>query len=177
MSELITVARPYARAAFDYALEHDAIAQWQAMLAYSSEVAHNDQIVELISASLAPTTLATIFIAACGDALDAAGQNFIKILAENRRLSALAEVLAQFTLLSNQHQSIAEVDVVSASTLSDEQLEKIRIAMEKRLSRKIKLHCQIDKSVIGGVIIRVEDLVIDGTIRNRLNRLADILQY
>ena len=68
------------------------------------------------------------------------------------------------------------MEVTSASTLSEEQLNKISAAMEKRLSRKVKLNCKIDKSVMAGVVIRAGDLVIDGSIRSRLERLADVLQ-
>lgn len=70
----------------------------------------------------------------------------------------------------------AEVEVTSATELSDEQLAKITAAMEKRLSRKVKLNCKIDKSVMAGVIIRSGDMVIDGSVRGRLERLADVLQ-
>jgi len=69
-----------------------------------------------------------------------------------------------------------EVEVISSSTLKDEQLAKITAAMEKRLSRKVKLNCKIDKSVIAGVIIRAGDMVIDGSVRGRIERLADVLQ-
>ncbi len=73
-------------------------------------------------------------------------------------------------------EATAEVDVISASQLSEAQLEKIVGAMEKRLSRKVKLNCKIDKSVMAGVIIRAGDMVIDGSVRGRLDRLADVLQ-
>jgi F-type H+-transporting ATPase subunit delta len=73
-------------------------------------------------------------------------------------------------------EATVDVEVTSASTLSEEQLNKISAAMEKRLSRKVKLNCKIDKSVMAGVVIRAGDLVIDGSIRSRLERLADVLQ-
>jgi F-type H+-transporting ATPase subunit delta len=97
-------------------------------------------------------------------------------MAENGRLTALPAVLAQYIELRDAHEATAEVDVISASTLSDDQLNKISAAMEKRLSRKVKLNCKIDKSVMAGVIIRSGDLVIDGSVRGRLDRLADVLQ-
>ena len=97
-------------------------------------------------------------------------------MAENGRLTALPAVLEQFIQLRDAHEATAEVDVISASTLSDSQLTKISAAMEKRLSRKVKLNCKIDKSVMAGVVIRAGDLVIDGSVRGRLERLADVLQ-
>jgi len=176
MSEFVTVARPYAKAAFDFAVENQALDRWQNMLAFSAEVARNEQIAELLSGAVAPIELAKTFIAVCGDQLDEAGQNLIKVMAENGRLPVLPEVLEQFIQLRAALESTVDVDVISANTLSEQQLSKIAAAMEKRLSRKVKLNCKIDKSVMAGVGIRAGDMVIDGSIRGRLERLADVLQ-
>ncbi|MDU6926398.1 F0F1 ATP synthase subunit delta [Franconibacter helveticus 513] len=176
MSEFVTVARPYAKAAFDFAVEHQSIDRWQNMLAFAAEVAKNEQMAELLSGAVAPETLAKSFIAICGDQLDENGQNLIRVMAENGRLKVLPDVLEQFMQLRAALEAIVEVDVTSASALSDEQLAKISAAMEKRLSRKVKLNCKIDKSVMAGVIIRAGDMVIDGSVRGRLERLADVLQ-
>ncbi|GKV76291.1 F0F1 ATP synthase subunit delta [Pectobacterium brasiliense] len=176
MSEFVTVARPYAKAAFDFAVENQALDRWQNMLAFSAEVARNEQIAELLSGAVAPIELAKTFIAVCGDQLDEAGQNLIKVMAENGRLPVLPEVLEQFIQLRATLESTVDVDVISANTLSEQQQSKIAAAMEKRLSRKVKLNCKIDKSVMAGVVIRAGDMVIDGSIRGRLERLADVLQ-
>lgn len=176
MSEFVTVARPYAKAAFDFAVEHQSVDRWQNMLAFAAEVTKNEQMTELLSGALAPETLSTSFITICGDQLDAQGQNLIKVMAENGRLKVLPDVLEQFIALRAAMEATVEVDVISAGTLSEAQLEKIGAAMEKRLSRKVKLNCKIDKSVMAGVIIRAGDLVIDGSVRGRLERLADVLQ-
>ncbi|EOC0478286.1 F0F1 ATP synthase subunit delta [Cronobacter turicensis] len=176
MSEFVTVARPYAKAAFDFAVEHQSLDRWQDMLAFAAEVAKNEQMAELLSGALAPETLAKSFIAICGDQLDDNGQNLIKVMAENGRLKVLPDVLEQFIQLRAALEATVEVEVTSASALSDEQLAKISAAMEKRLSRKVKLNCKIDKSVMAGVIIRSGDTVIDGSVRGRLERLADVLQ-
>jgi F-type H+-transporting ATPase subunit delta len=176
MSELVTVARPYAKAAFDFAVEHQDVERWQTMLAFAAEVAGNERVSELLSGSSAPETLSQKFLALCGEQLNDAGQNLIKVMAENGRLSVLPNVLQQFIELRASLEAVAEVEVTSASELSEEQQVKITSAMEKRLSRKVKLNCKIDKSVLAGVIIRAGDMVIDGSIRSRLERLADVLQ-
>ncbi|MBQ4789585.1 F0F1 ATP synthase subunit delta [Pectobacterium versatile] len=176
MSEFVTVARPYAKAAFDFAVENQALDRWQNMLAFSAEVARNEQIAELLSGAVAPIELAKTFIAVCGDQLDEVGQNLIRVMAENGRLPVLTEVLEQFIQLRAALESTVDVDVISANTLNEQQLSKIAAAMEKRLSRKVKLNCKIDKSVMAGVVIRAGDMVIDGSIRGRLERLADVLQ-
>nr|WP_314266115.1 F0F1 ATP synthase subunit delta [uncultured Moellerella sp.] len=176
MSEIVTVARPYAKAAFDFAVETQSVDKWQNMLAFTSEVTRNQQVGELLSGSIAPETLAKVFISVCGDEIDEHVQNLIRIMAENQRLTTLPEVLLQFKQLRAALDSTVEVDVFSASELSEQQSAKISAAMEKRLSRKVKLNCKIDKSVIAGVIIRAGDLVIDGSVRGRLERLSDVLQ-
>ncbi|MEY8712479.1 ATP synthase F1 subunit delta [Mangrovibacter phragmitis] len=176
MSEFVTVARPYAKAAFDFAVEHQNVDRWQEMLAFAAEVSKNEQVAGLISGALAPETLAASFIAICGDQVDTHAQNLIKVMAENGRLSVLPDVLEQFVLLRAALEATVEVDVTSASALSEEQLSKISAAMEKRLSRKVKLNCKIDKSVMAGIVIRAGDMVIDGSVRGRLERLADVLQ-
>ncbi|MGY5959186.1 F0F1 ATP synthase subunit delta [Kosakonia sp. BK9b] len=176
MSEFVTVARPYAKAAFDFAVENQSVDRWQDMLVFAAEVTKNEQMAELLSGALAPETLAESFIAICGEQLDANGQNLIRVMAENGRLKVLPDVLEQFVLLRAASEATADVEVTSATALSEEQLTKIGAAMEKRLSRKVKLNCKIDKSVMAGVIIRAGDTVIDGSVRGRLERLADVLQ-
>ena len=176
MSEFVTVARPYAKAAFDFAVEHQGVDRWQDMLAFAAEVTKNEHMAELLSGAIAPETLAESFIAVCGEQLDDNGQNLIRVMAENGRLKVLPDVLEQFVQLRAASEAIAEVEVTSATALSEEQLSKISAAMEKRLSRKVKLNCKIDKSVMAGIIIRAGDMVIDGSVRGRLERLADVLQ-
>lgn len=176
MSEFVTVARPYAKAAFDFAVEHQSVDNWQHMLGFAAEVTKNEQVAELLSGALAPDTLSASFISICGDQLDANGQNLIKVMAENGRLKVLPDVLEQFVQLRAAQEATVEVEVTSANVLNEDQLSKISAAMEKRLSRKVKLNCKIDKSVIAGVIIRAGDMVIDGSVRGRLNRLTDVLQ-
>ena len=176
MSEIATEARPYAKAAFDFAVENQSVEKWQNMLGFISMVSRNEQVGELLSGSIAPETLAKTFISVCGDEIDEHVQNLIRVMADNGRLTTLPEVLTQFIQLRDALESTIEVDVLSANELSEQQSAKISAAMEKRLSRKVKLNCKIDKSVIAGVIIRAGDLVIDGSIRGRLERLTDVLQ-
>ena len=99
MSEYSTVARPYAKAAFDFALEQGQLDKWQAMLTFSAAVAENEQVADYLSSSLARGQIAEFFCNVCGDQLDQYGQNFIRVMAENKRLAILPSVLAQFSEL------------------------------------------------------------------------------
>lgn len=176
MSEFITVARPYAKAAFDFAIEQNNLVQWQQMLTLSAQVSSDDQMVNLLTSDMKPDALAELFIAICGDELNEFGKNFIKVMAENKRLTILPDVLVLFTQYCAEHNAVTDVDVISATELTQEQLDKIASAVEKRLSGKVKLNCSIDKSIISGFIIRAGDMVIDSSIKGRLERLTDALQ-
>ena len=176
MAELTTIARPYAKAAFDFAIEQDAVDSWAEMLTFAALVSENETMQPLLAGSLASTKLAALFISVCGEQVNVQGQNLIKVMAENGRLKVLPAVSQLFTEYRNEWAKEVEADVVSATELSSEQQQQISISLEKRLARKVKLNCKIDKSVLAGVIIRAGDMVIDGSVRSRLERLADVLQ-
>lgn len=175
MSEFVTVARPYAKAAFDFAVEHQSMERWQSMLTLMAEVISNEQVKRLIAGTSAPKTLSKNVIAICGDELNEAGRNLIKLMAENGRISVLPQLLEHFVRLRASFEAIAEVEVTSVDLISKEQQAKITAAMEERLPHKVKLNCKTDKSILAGVVIRTGDIVIDGSIRSRLERLAGVL--
>lgn len=177
MSNFITIARPYANAAFNFALEHQKIKVWQEMLEFAAIVSQDQQFSELLSIAITPDTLTKIFIDICNDRLDKHGQTFIHIMAKNKRLLLLPIVLRQFMELQASLKDTIEVGVLSSSILSNAHQLKIITAMEKMLLRKVKLNVSIDKSVLAGVIIRTGDMVIDGSVRNRIERLIDVLQH
>ena len=125
MSDLTTIARPYAKAAFDFAVDKDQLDQWGQMLSFATEVAKNEQMNELLTGSVSAEKMAEIFVAVCGEQVDAHGQNLIKVMAENGRLTALPDVCEQFFILKKEHEKEIDVEVISASELSDEQLANI----------------------------------------------------
>ena len=176
MAELTTIARPYAKAAFDFAVEHNAVESWVEMLTFAALVSENDTIKPLLAGSLASKQLADLFIGVCGEQVNAQGQNLIKVMAENGRLEVLPAVSQLFTEYRNEWAKEVEVDVISATELSSEQLEQISVSLGKRLARKVKLNCSIDTALVAGVIIKAGDLVIDGSVRGKLSRLSDTLQ-
>jgi F-type H+-transporting ATPase subunit delta len=176
MSELTTVARPYAKAAFDFAVEKGVIAQWQDMLAFAGAVASNEEMHSLLTGSVAAETLADVFINICGEQLDEHGQNLIKVLAENKRLSTLPEISTLFDALKADYEKEIEVDVTSATELTDAQQTELSASLEKRLARKVKLNCNVDPALIAGFVVKAGDTVIDGSVKSKLNRLADALQ-
>ena len=176
MSEWTTIARPYAKAAFDYAVENKTIAQWQEMLVFAAEVSKNDTVSSLLTGSLAVEKLAEIFNGGCGEQLDQHGQNLVKVLAENRRLQALSDISVLFNQLKADFDKEIDVDVTSAVKLKKQQQTSLSKALETRLARKVKLNCSVDPELIAGVLIKAGDTVIDGSLRSKLNRLSDALQ-
>lgn len=173
---MTTIARPYAKAAFDFAVEKGQLDQWGQMLSFAAEVANNDQVHELLTSSMSADKLAEVFVAVCGEQVDEFGQNLIKVMAENGRLLALPDVCAEFLLLKQEHEKEISVEVTSATELSEQQKADISSKLETRLERKVQLNCSVDEALLGGVIIRAGDLVIDNSARGRLSRLSDALQ-
>ncbi|WP_087023635.1 F0F1 ATP synthase subunit delta [Thaumasiovibrio subtropicus] len=176
MSAMTTIARPYAKAAFDIAVENQSLAEWETMLVFAAEVAKNDTIAELLTGAMAPDQLAELMISVCGEQLDQYGQNLVSVMAENKRLQALPDVLTQFLMLKALHEQTIEAQVISAVELDEAQLSEISAKLEQRLARKVKLNCSVDPSLIAGVVIRAGDMVIDNSARGRLARLNDTLQ-
>lgn len=176
MSNLTNIARPYAKAAFDFAIEQNALASWHQMLFFAAQVAKDEQVVAYIGANGMADKQANLFIQVCGEQLNEHGQNFIKVMAENHRLLALPEVFTAFADLKAEYEKEIDVTVVSATTLSSSQQEKLVAALSQRLARKVKLHCSVDPAVVGGMLIKAGDMVIDGSVRGKLDRLATALQ-
>ncbi len=176
MSDLTTIARPYAKAAFDFAVKEQAIEKWAGMLLFSAEIAKNDSLSALLDGAVSAHVIADIFIKVADEQLNEQGQNFIKLLAENGRLSVLPHIVTLFAQYKAEHEKIVEADVTSAAALSAEQEASIIAGLEKRLARKVKLNCNVDDTLIGGLIIQAGDLVIDGSVRGKLTKLADALQ-
>lgn len=176
MSELTTVARPYAKAAFDFAVEANAVDQWFAMLAFAAEVSENETMTTYLSGGVSVEQATELFLKVCDDQLDSKGQNLIKLMAENQRLLVLPQVLTQFGELKAEYEKEIEVDVTSAVELAAEQVTTLSAALEKRLARKVKLNCVVDANVVSGLLIKAGDMVIDGSVRGKLDRLATTMQ-
>ncbi|MGS0682518.1 F0F1 ATP synthase subunit delta [Shewanella sp. 125m-7] len=176
MAEITTIARPYAKAAFELALEHKAVDSWAEMLSFAALVSENETMQPLLSGSLANGKLVELFIGVCGEQINEQVQNLLKVMAENGRLVALPAVAQQFVELQREYAKEVEANIVSATELTSEQLQALSASLEKRLARKVKLNCSIDTSLIAGVIITAGDLVIDGSVRGKISRLSDALQ-
>jgi F-type H+-transporting ATPase subunit delta len=175
MAELSTLARPYAKAAFEFAVNDD-LAAWSNQLALTAAVARTDKMVKVLSSpSLTSVQQAQHFIDVCGDALSGKVKNFIKVLAENKRLTLLPEISALYEQFKANREKTVEVNVVTAFELDAAVQEKLAKALSAKLEREVNVQTSVDKNLLGGVIVRAADVVIDGSIRGRLNKLAEAM--
>lgn len=178
MSEFITVARPYARAAFEYAQAHKAVVAWSENLGLLAAVVKDHTVEELLdNPRLTREQRAELLIRICGDKLDQAGKNLVKLLAENGRLKALPEIAEQYEVYRTELEGTVEATLLSAQTVSAEQLAKVAKALEARFGKKVKLQSEVDESLIGGAIIRAGDMVIDGSLKSRLEKLSAAISH
>ena len=176
MAELSTLARPYAKAAFEFAREHEALAQWSEQLATAAAVSANEGMDTVLdNPSLTDEQQAQTLNEVCGDATGPEVKNFVSILASNKRLSLLPVICAQFELLKSNLEKSVDVEVVSAFDLNDETANKLADVLGKKLEREVKVSTSTDQDLLGGVLIRAGDLVIDGSVRGRLNKLAEAM--
>ncbi|UTW14442.1 F0F1 ATP synthase subunit delta [Marinobacterium rhizophilum] len=176
MAELNTVARPYTKAAFEFALAQGSLDAWSDMLTLAASVAQDEQMDRVLSnPALTSKQKAQAMLSVCEDSLNEAGGNFITLLAENRRLALLPEILAQFELLKANQQKSVDIDVTTAFELDEQQQQKLTQAIGAKLGREVKMTAQVDKSILGGVVIRSADLVIDGSVRARLAKLTEAM--
>ena len=166
-----TTARPYARAIFELAGERGGYDQWANRLAYWSAVVQDETVRTRLAEPGVTAQSKADLIAQVSDGLDDDSRNLLRMLAENDRLTALPDLYRQYEQLRRDAEGEAEVHVISAYALTDDQSGRIVEALGKRLSRKIKLTSEVDPSLIGGAIIRSGDLVIDGSILGRLTGL------
>ena len=183
MADNNTVARPYAQAAFDVARESGDLAAWSDSLQIAGELLVDGTVAEYLSNPALNDDrrlefLTGLFQSAGADLLagsNSKGTNFLKLLLEYGRVAVLPEIAEHFETLKAQIENTVDVTVTSAAALSQDQQAQISRALEARLGRTIDLETEIDESLIGGAVIKAGDVVIDGSLRARLQGLANAL--
>jgi F-type H+-transporting ATPase subunit delta len=177
VAERATIARPYAKAAFETARQANAFAAWSAGLAVAAEIVSDARVKDITdSPRWTASDLRGFVVGIAGAKLDQRMQNFIGILAENHRLLLLPEILVQFEALRASVENTIEVDVVSAVALNEAQTTKLTDALTRRFKRKVRMQNSVDATLLGGAVVRAGDMVIDGSLKGRLERLATELE-
>lgn len=181
MLKEFTVARVYAKAIFEIASEYNTVNQWKEFLNLFSKISQNTLIKSLCFSALNVKKLSTILIALFEDynqkKIDFFNCNFIYIIVKNNRVLLLPEILEEFNKFHNNYIKSLTIEVISAYKLSENQLKKINEIMTHRLSRKIQIICHINKKILSGIIIKIGDTIIDGSLKRRLSRLHNFLQF
>lgn len=176
MAEFSTLARPYAKAAFECAVANGDLESWSEALAWLAQLVEDAQLSALLrSPAVGRAQRAELLMELGGDRLPALVRNFVQVLASNDRLLLLPVIFAQFQALKADHQRLVEVEVTSAAALDEGQQQRLAAALVRRLGREVRIQVSIDPGLIGGAIIRAGDTVIDGSLRGRLNKLAGAL--
>jgi len=168
-----TIARPYAQAAFDEAMRLGDLKGWSTLLLTLAESLTISEVRAVVSSPrISKNKIVDLVTGLCGNKLSQQQINFIRILVDAHRLDVVTEILAMFEALRAEAEKFAEITVSSAFELSADQKQKIASALKLKMQREIKLNCKVDKSLLGGVVIRTGDQVIDGSARSRLSEMA-----
>jgi F-type H+-transporting ATPase subunit delta len=177
MAENVTIARPYAEAAFQLARDENALAGWAAALERMVAVAtHPDMAVCIDDPRLLPTQLTSLFQGVVGEGLAASQQNFIRVLVDNSRLGVLPEICTLFVTLKNAHEGSKKAVIASAFPVDAAAQQQLVADLERRFACKIHASVSVDPELIGGVCITVGDQVIDASVRGKLATMATALQ-
>ncbi|HMD58746.1 MAG TPA: F0F1 ATP synthase subunit delta [Steroidobacteraceae bacterium] len=173
MAERITIARPYAKAIFNLAQSEQRLADWSQILQTGAQVVGDARVQKLLGdPRITAAQLGQLIASVSPVPLDAQGQNLFSTLAANRRLGLLPEIAERYEALRAEAEKTQDVTVASATELSAEQQQRFAAALSRRLERQVRLHAELDPTLVGGAVLQANDLVIDGSLRSALAALA-----
>lgn len=176
MSSLTTLARPYAKAAFELAQDDRALARWDLMLELGCAMVSEESLADLLTnPEVDRKTVVGLMVDVAGEDFDEPFKRFLGVLADNDRLPLLPQVWELFREFREEAENRLFVRVVSAVALDDDQSARMKDALARRYEREIELENEVDPGVIGGAIVYAGDQVIDGSLRGRLNKLSNSL--
>ncbi len=176
MAEISTLARPYAQAIFNLANANNTLKAWSETLVLLCEVASDEAMIEIINnPDVSSEQVINLFTDICKDQLDEQGINFIKLAAENDRLAIIPNIAESFEAMRAEEEGSIEAQVISAYAVNATQKKSIAAALKKKLGREVTIKTSTDKSLLGGVIIRAGDMVIDGSVKTQLEEITHSL--
>lgn len=172
MTNISVIAKPYAKAAFEFANEHNLLQQWSKLLQTFSELIKDSSVAAIISSS----TISQIeIIDALKKQLDENFFNFLALIAENKKLSIMPEIAKQFESIRNIHNNIRVADVTLAYATDKNILDSLKASLERKFGCTIDMHINIDPAIVGGAVVKVGDIVIDSSVSGHLEKLKSIL--
>lgn len=174
MSDITTIARPYARAIFEYALAEKKLAEWSAYLHQFAQAVQTTEAAQFIAnpaSSVEQQEELMLSVIKENSEKNKALRNVVALLASNKRLMLLPAIQALYEAFKAEQEKTLDVTVSSFADLSAEQQKRLQEALSNRLQRKVSLKVTIDPTLLGGAVIQAGDLVIDGSVRGKLNKL------
>ncbi len=176
LTNMTTVARPYAIAAFEFAVDKNTLSAWETMLDAASLLTQDSSMQQLLtSPNVTSQQLATLYCDILANRLNSEMTNFIQLLAEYNRLSFLPDIAELFKSYRAEQEKKLCVQVTSAVLLNDSYQQKLIETLTKRLHRQVELECEVDPHLLGGAIITAGDTVIDGSVRGKLDRMVKFI--
>ncbi len=172
MAESLTIARPYAEAAFKLARDGQALPQWSDALARLRAVASSEAARELIGNPRVSDAQVAGLVADVAGTLTPEQRNFVTVLAQNERLTVLPEIADVYEALRNDFEGVLDARIASAYPLSEQQVADVVATLEGKYGRKVKATVSVDPDLIGGISIRIGDEVMDASVRGKLAQLA-----
>lgn len=173
MADASAIARPYAKAIFEVAQSSGELSQWSDRLALVSAVIADPTMHALIgSPRIDHQQLADVVVGVCGDKLNDAARNAVKLIAENGRLEHVPDIAEHYEALRAEAERMVEAELQTAVNIDEQQQQRFAAALEQRLGRTVKLVCTTNPELIGGAVIRAGDMVIDGSVKAQLQKLA-----
>jgi F-type H+-transporting ATPase subunit delta len=177
MSELATLARPYASAVFKRAKETGTAEKWSQSLAFLEAVLTNQDVSRIVdNPNVSNERKSALMLELCGDKVDPEAGNFLQLLVHNKRLGLVPYIARLYEELKAQDEGYIEADVYTAYALTKEAKAQFASSLEKKLGKKVRMKAAVDKTLIGGVLVRAGDKVIDGSIRGQLKQMQKTLQ-
>ena len=175
--EATTIARPYAEAVFAVAKEDGTLDQWSEMLDFVASLMQDSTMQRLVDEpAQVNSQISELIIGIGGDKLTQEEQNLVRLLAENGRLQIASEIARRYESLKNRERGVLDVDVTTAFPLDEAQQQSIAAVLKSKLGRDIRITSSEEPALIGGVVIRAGDLVIDSSVQGQLTKLANELE-
>ncbi len=173
MSELATLARPYAEAVFKRAKELGNSQEWSDTLAFLSAIMQDESLAAIVNnPRVGEDKLTALLLDICQDQITGEANNFLKLLIENGRLKLLPQIAELFENYKADDEGYVDVDVITAYALTKAEEQSFATSLKKKLNKEINIHASVDKALIGGFLVKAGDSVIDGSISGQLQQLA-----
>ncbi|HSW70666.1 MAG TPA: F0F1 ATP synthase subunit delta [Gammaproteobacteria bacterium] len=173
MATIASIARPYAQAAYNFALAKKELPLWEKMLQSATELVQEPRIAKLLAHSRISAQQWFLLFSEILAPLNENTKNFLRLITENKRLSALPTILELFKEYEASDRQAVEVGVITALPLEERYHHKLKDKLTETLKQEVSLRCEVDENILGGALIRVGDKVIDGSIRGQLTRLLE----